>query len=206
VAGENDLAQNPFDLRAEHGPSLFNAAQRFVFSGSYALPVWHAAPTGVGLLVNGWQLNGIVSLASGTPFTVYDSNNASMQGSAPEITGFFSSRPNALSDPNTGPHTPNQWVSRSAFQQLTPEANPGEFGNEGRNAVTGPGLATVDVSLFKNFSITDTTHVQFRAEAFNALNHPNFMLPENDLASPEFGQILQAAPPRLLQLALKFIF
>jgi hypothetical protein len=206
VAGENDLAQNPFDLRAEHGPSLFNAEHRFVFSGTYALPGWRAAPSAAGLLLNGWQINTIISLASGTPFTVYDSDNASMQGSAPEITGFTSSRPNVLSNPNNGPHTPNQWVSRSAFQELTPAANPGAFGNEGRNAVTGPGLATADLSMFKNFAMSDTARVQFRAEAFNTLNHPNFMLPENDLASPEFGQILQAAPPRLLQLALKFIF
>lgn len=206
VAGENDLAQNPFNLRAEHGPSLFDATHRFVFSGTYALPSWKSAPRAAGLLVNGWQANTIVSLASGTPFTVYDSDNAPLQGSAPEITGFTSSRPNVLADPNNGPHTPNQWVSRSAFQQLTQKNNPGQFGNEGRNALRGPGLATADISLFKNFAITETSRVQFRAEAFNALNHPNFMLPENDLASPEFGQILQAAPPRLLQLALKFIF
>lgn len=206
VAGENDLAQNPFDLRAEHGPSLFDAKDRFVFSGTYMLPSWQAAPRGVGTAVNGWQLNTIVSIASGTPFTVYDSDNAPMQGSAPEITGFYSSRPNVLSDPNHGPHTPNDWVSRSAFQQLTPAANPGQFGNEGRNAVRGPGLATADISLFKNFAVTEASHLQLRAEAFNALNHANFMLPENDLASPEFGQILQAAPPRLLQLALKFVF
>ncbi|MBV8571603.1 MAG: TonB-dependent receptor [Acidobacteriaceae bacterium] len=206
VAGENDLAQNPFDLRAEHGPSLFDATNRFVFSGTYALPAWHAAPRAAGLLVNGWQVNTIVTLASGTPFTVYDSDNAPMQGDAPEITGFYSSRPNLLPNPNSGPHTPNEWVSRSAFQQLTQAANPGEFGNEGRNAIRGPGLATVDVSLFKNFTVTESSLVQFRAEAFNALNHANFMLPENDIASPEFGQILQAAPPRLLQFALKFIF
>lgn len=206
VAGENDLAQNPFNLRAEHGPSLFDATNRFVFSGTYALPGWSGAPHPAGLLVNGWQLNTIVTLASGTPFTVYDSDNAPMEGSAPEITGFYSSRPNVVSNPNDGPHTPNEWVSRSAFQQLTPVANPGEFGNEGRNAIRGPGLATADFSLFKNFGINETTRIQFRAEAFNTLNHPNFMLPENDLASPEFGQILQAAPPRLLQLALKFIF
>jgi hypothetical protein len=206
VAGENDLAQNPFDLRAEHGPSLFDATNRFVFSGTYMLPSWHAAPRAAALALNGWQLNTIVTLSSGTPFTVYDSDNAPMQGTAPEITGFYSSRPNVLSDPNDGPHTPNEWVSRSAFQELTPAAHPGEFGNEGRNAVRGPGLATADISLFKNFPVTEASHVQFRAEAFNTLNHPNFMLPENDLASPEFGQILQAAPPRLLQLALKFIF
>lgn len=206
VAGENDLAQNPFDLAAEHGPSLFDATNRFVFSGTYALPGWHSAPHAAGLLIDGWQLNTIVTLSSGTPFTVYDSDNAPMQGTAPEISGFYSSRPNVLSDPNLGPHTPNEWVSRSAFQQLTPQANPGEFGDEGRNMVRGPGLATADISLFKIFPVAERAQMQFRAEAFNTLNHPNFMLPENDLASPEFGQILQAAPPRLLQLALKFIF
>ena len=70
----------------------------------------------------------------------------------------------------------------------------------------GPGLTSVDLSVFKNFAITETTRLQFRAECFNLLNHANFTLPENDLNSPAFGQILQAAPPRLLQLALKFLF
>ena len=129
VAGENDLAQNPFNLAAEHGPSLFDAKNRFVFSGTYALPGLHGASRLTGSLVNGWQVNTIISLSSGTPFTVYDSDNASEQGSAPEITGFYSSRPNVLSNPNDGPHTPNQWVSAGAFEQLTPQANPGQFGN-----------------------------------------------------------------------------
>jgi Carboxypeptidase regulatory-like domain/TonB dependent receptor len=206
VAGENDLAQNPFDLRAEHGPSLFDATQRFVLSGSYGLPRWHDAPKAAGFFVNGWQLNTIVNLASGTPFTVYDSANVSLQGQAPEISGFYSSRPNLISDPNHGPHTPNQWVSRYAFQQLNPVTQAGQFGNEGRNVVRGPGIQNVDMSLFKNFSIRETTRIQFRAECFNLLNHANLGLPENDLQSPAFGQILQAGPPRLLQLALKFLF
>ncbi|MBV9762040.1 MAG: TonB-dependent receptor [Acidobacteriaceae bacterium] len=206
VAGENDLAQNPLNLAAEHGPSLFDATNRFVFSGTYSLPIWRQVPRALGLFVNGWQVNTIVTLASGTPFTVYDSDNAPMEGTAPEITGFYSSRPNVLANPNDGPHTSNEWVSRSAFQELTPAANPGEFGNEGRNSVRGPGLATADISMFKNFTLSEAARLEFRAEAFNALNHPNFMLPENDLASPEFGQILQAGPPRLLQLALKLNF
>ncbi len=206
VAGENDLAQNPFDLRAEHGPSLFDATQRFVFSGTYVVPRWHRAPRFAGLAVNGWQLNTITSLSSGTPFTVYDSSNVSLQGSAPEITGFYSSRPDLAGNPNAGPHTPNQWVSRSAFAPLDPQTQAGQFGNEGRNVIRGPGLASVDLSLFKNFILAESKSIQFRAESFNTLNHPNFALPENDISSPAFGQILQAAPPRLLQLALKFLF
>lgn len=97
-------------------------------------------------------------------------------------------------------------MSATAFQRLTQKDNPGQFGNEGRNAVRGPGFATVDLSLFKYFELSERMRLQFRAEAFNLLNHPNFALPETDINSPAFGQILQAAPPRLVQLALKFLF
>jgi Carboxypeptidase regulatory-like domain/TonB dependent receptor len=207
VAGENDLAQNPFDLAAEHGPSLFDATHRFVFSGTYTLPQWKNATKAAGLFVNGWQANIIASLSTGTPFTVYDSADVSQQGSAPEITGFYSSKPNLISNPNDGqPHNASEWVSRAPFQQLNPMTQAGQFGNEGRNVVRGPGIEDVDLSLFKNFSVTERARVQFRAELFNLLNHANLGLPENDLQSPAFGQILQAAPPRLLQLAIKLIF
>ncbi len=201
------MAQNPFDLRAEHGPSLFDATHRFVFSGTYALPHWSGAPRAAALLLNGWQLNTITSLSSGTPFTVYDSADVSLQGSAPEISGFYSSRPDLISNPNVGqPHTANEWVSRAPFLQLNPMTQAGQFGNEGRNVVRGPGIEDVDLSLFKYFNIGESKRLQFRAECFNLLNHPNFGLPENDLQSPAFGQILQAASPRLLQLSIKFLF
>jgi len=207
VAGENDLAQNPFDLAAEHGPSLFDATHRFVFSGTWALPKWRGASQAVAFFTNGWQLNTIASLSTGTPFTVYDSADVSLQGSAPEITGFYSSRPDLISNPNVGqPNTPNEWVSRAPFLQLNPVTQAGQFGNEGRNVVRGPGIEDVDLSLFKYFNVGETRRVQFRAECFNLLNHPNFGLPENDLESPAFGQILQAGPPRLLQLAVKYVF
>jgi hypothetical protein len=207
VAGENDLAQNPFNLRAEHGPSLFDATHRFVFSGSYALPAWRGAPKGAAALLNGWQLNTIANLSTGTPFTVYDSANVSLQGSAPEITGFYSSRPNLISNPNGNqPHTANQWITRAPFQQLNPATQAGQFGNEGRNAVRGPGIESVDVSLFKSFRLGEARRLQFRAECFNLMNHANLRLPENDLESPAFGQILQAGAPRLLQLAVKVVF
>ena len=206
VGGENDLAQNPFNLRAEHGPSLFDSRHRFAISGSYELPRLRNAPAPARAVLNGWQLNGIGSVSSGTPFTVYDSANVSLQGSAPEITGFYSSRPNLVSDPNSGAHTPNQWVSRAAFERLDPQTQVGQFGNEGRNVVRGPGFANLDLSAFKNIPVRESASLQFRAECFNLFNHANFFLPENDLASPNFGQILEAASPRVFQFALKLRF
>jgi hypothetical protein len=72
--------------------------------------------------------------------------------------------------------------------------------------VRGPGFANLDLSLFKNIPIRESASLQFRAECFNVLNHPNFFLPENDLASPNFGQILEAGSPRVFQFALKLRF
>ncbi len=206
VAGENDLAQNPFDLNAEHGPSLFDARHRFVLSGSYEIPFPRSAGVAAHAILGGWQLNTISNLSSGTPFTVYDSNNVALEGSSPEITGFYSSRPDLIRDPNSGPHTASQWVSRSAFQRLDPVTQAGQFGNEGRNVVRGPGIENVDVSLLKTVALRERVRLQFRAEMFNVANHANFGLPDNDLASPTFGQILEAGPPRVVQFGLKVIF
>jgi hypothetical protein len=202
VSGENDLAQNPFDLNAEHGPSLFDARHRFVTSGSWRLP----DPRALRAVFGGWQLNAIATVSSGTPFTVYDSANVSAQGSHPEISGFFSSRPDAIADPNLGPRSVEQWVSRSAFRRLDPVSEAGRFGNAGRNIVRGPGISNVDLSLLKNFKMTERAEMQFRAECFNIANHANLGLPVNDVASANFGRVLDSAPPRLFQFGLKLLF
>ena len=93
VAGENDLAQDPFNLGAERGLSLFDARNRFVGSYEWALPFWNDAQNWYQSAFGGWQLNGIATLMSGTPFTVFDSNDVAAQGTAPEITGFSAQRP-----------------------------------------------------------------------------------------------------------------
>jgi hypothetical protein len=206
VAGENDLAQNPFDLRAEHGPSLFDARHRAVLSGTYEVPFSHSAPKAARAFLADWQLNAIANFSTGTPFTVYDSANVSLQGSSPEITGFYSSRPDLVGDPNAGPRTPDALIARSAFRRLDPATEAGEFGNEGRNVARLPGIANVDLSLLKNIPINEAVRVQFRAECFNVANHATFATPDNDIASPNFGRALQAGPPRLFQFGLKVIF
>ena len=206
LAGENDLAQNPFDLKAEHGPSLFDAQNRFVASGTWEIPLARNATGLTGTLLRGWQLNAIASAHSGTPFTVFDSTNVSLQASSPPLSAYFASRPNVIGNPNAGPHTVEEWISPASFQRLNPKTQAGQFGNAGRNIARGPDASDVDLSLMKNFRVTERATLQFRAESFNVANHPNFAIPIADLASPNFGRILSAGPARLNQLALKVLF
>jgi hypothetical protein len=203
VAGENDLAQNPWDLEAEYGRSLFDARQRLVFSYQWQLPfrkdshIWYQRALG------NWQMNGIFSAATGTPFTVYDSSDPSLQGQSPEISGFVGDRPNLVGNPNNGPKTASEWFNTQAFQQNT---QLGTFGNAGRNIVQAAGLSQWDFALSKNFRLAESATLQFRGEFFNILNRVNFGVPNDDISSPTFGQVESAAPPRQIQFALKLLF
>lgn len=206
LAGEVDIAQNPFKLAAEHGPSLFDARHRFVASGNWQIPAPKSLRGAWRDLLAEWQLNGIAVASTGTPFTVFDSTNVSGQASHPPISGFSGSRPDVVADPNQGPRRVEQWVSRSAFRRLNPLTEAGQFGNAGRNIARADGIVNVDISLFKSFAFDKSRSLQFRAECFNVANHANFGLPVSDLDSPGFGRVLGAAPPRLVQIGLKFLF
>jgi hypothetical protein len=206
LAGENDLAQNPFDLDAEWGPSLFDARHRIVASAIWMLPRTTTAHAFARALMNGWQLNVAASHNSGTPFTVSDSANVALQANSPPISGFPASRPNLVSDPNAGPHTVDAWLNRSAFQRLNVLTQAGQFGNAGRNIARGPGYTNVDLALVREFRFVRDSRLQVRAEVFNVANHANFGLPVADLNSPSFGRILSAGPPRLMQFAVRLSF
>ena len=102
--------------------------------------------------------------------------------------------------------SPSQWISRKAFGNLG-------FGSAGRNILTSPGFQDVDFSIAKNTSIKEGISLQFRAEAFNLLNHPNFTQPQNSLTASTFGQITATrstrgdlGSSRQLQLGMKLIF
>jgi Carboxypeptidase regulatory-like domain len=208
LAGENDLAQNPFDVNAERGRSLFDARHRFVLSYQWSLPWWRQPKGWYQQVLGNWQVNGIVTAMSGTPFTVFDGNDFSVQGSAPEISGFFSNRPNVVANPNDGPKTTSAWLNPNAFQRITqdPTSPVQQFGTAGRNIAQGPGYTDWDFSLFKDIRVGESKAIQFRAEFFNILNHTNFHNPDSDMNSQTFNEILEAQPPRLIQFALKFTF
>jgi hypothetical protein len=205
VAGENDLAQNPFNLAAERGRSMFDARHRFVLSYQWEVPLWQRPQNWYQHILGSWQLNGITTFMSGTPFTVVDQ---SYNYDAPEITGFSAFRPNMVGNPNSGPKTVEQWFNTGAFRRLDLATTPaGVYGTEGRNVVEGPGFAQWDFSAFKGIRVGESKSLQFRAEFFNLFNRANFRLPATDISNPAtFGQIQQALQPRLIQFALKFLF
>ncbi len=199
------------DLHRDWGPSAYNIPSQASISGTYELPfgkgkAWGNNFGGFGnRLVSGWQLNTIVSLASGFPFTPQIGSNRSGDGDTrnpdrPSLNPAFSG-PVVLG-------SPNQWFNPSAFKLPTA----GTYGNLGRGVYSGPGLADVDASLFKSTAITERTTLQFRAEVFNVGNHVNFGTPNatvfsSGAISPSAGLITTTATTsRQIQFGLKLIF
>ena len=138
---------------------------------------------------------------SGSPFTV-NLSSAQDVANIGLVGGNNLERPNLIADPNSGPKTPAEWFNTSAF------ALPAQysFGNAGRNDVVGPGFENLDLSLQKEWIARENLTLQFRFDAFNALNHPNFNLPGRIFGASNFGVITSAQDPRELQFALKLAF
>lgn len=113
-------------------------------------------------------------------------------------------RPNVVAgvDPNGGPQNIHKWFNTTAF--VAPAF--GTFGNEGVSTIIGPKLVEFDIALARSFRLSERKSLQFRAEAFNLFNHPNFGAPNVTVNSPAFGTISSANAPRDIQLALKFLF
>jgi hypothetical protein len=192
--------QDPDNLRADWALSDWH--REHVFSGSWVwdlprLDSWNKVLRAV---IGGWELSGLVRLASGSPFTVFSGRDYS-------LTAVGMDRPDVVSDPNLDPSRPTGQLVAEYFNPAAFVPNsPGKYGNAGRNAQIGPGLANVDAGLFKNFKLTERHQLQFRSEFFNLFNRANFNNPNSTLVDPAFGQIQSAVPARLIQLALKYSF
>lgn len=205
------MIMNPYDVRRDWGPSAYNIPNQGSLSGTYELPFGRGRALASNFggfgnrLVSGWQLNTIVTLMSGFPFTPLIGSNRSGDGDTrnPDRPSL---NPNFTGPVVTG--NPNQWFNPNAFILPTP----GTFGNLGRGVYSGPGLAEVDASLFKTTAITERTNLQFRAEVFNLFNHTNFGPPNTTVfasgaISPSAGLITTTATTsRQIQFGLKLIF
>jgi hypothetical protein len=191
-------ARNNYDYRAEKARSDYDITHRFVVSYTWDIPFGNNLQGAGKFLLGGWQLLGIHAFNTGVPFTVHASTDFSnAQGDT---------RPNVVQGVSTAPsggrNAPDQWFNPAAFT----DPAPGFFGNVGRNTISGPGTVSLDLSVFKNFNITERFRIQFRSEFFNLINHPNFRGLDTTYDDTSAGTFSSAAASRQIQFALKLLF
>jgi hypothetical protein len=196
------VPQDPLNLRAEKSVADEHTPHRFVLSGIYDLPfgrgrAWLTSLPGWSeALLGGWTLAGITTLAVGSPL------NLSVQG-GPSNTG-NPDRPDVVGDWRLpgDQRTLQRWFNTAAFAPNRQF----QYGNAGRNILVAPGTRQFDLAVYKSVPVGESVRVQFRAEAFNAFNTPNFGAPNTQVGNVAFGQINGADRPRNLQFGLKVIF
>jgi len=193
---------NNHDPARDHGLSGFDVAHRVVASFVWNLPFGKGERVGGDVtgvkeaLIGGWQLNGIYLWQGGFPITI----------TAVDIGGvldtFNTNRADIVGDIHAGGGTIVEWFNRAAFAQPAL----GSFGNSGRSILRGPGINNLDLALFKNFFFPGNTTLQFRVEAFNALNHPQWSGVSTNISASNFGVITSARDGRIVQLGVKFLW
>jgi hypothetical protein len=171
----------------DYGRADFDARHRFTLAATYALPFAKD-----NAFVGGWNVNTVVTLQSGLPFTVFDQNG---------------NRANMSGDPNNGPKNTSQWFNTSVFSSCT-QCKAGVNGNQPRNSVTGPPTRTVDLSLFKTFAVPRYGALELRLEGFNIFNWAQYNFPGNVVGNPDFGKIngTRLNSERQVQLGARYVF
>lgn len=198
-AGPSDT----YNLQRDYARSSFDTNKRFVASFVYELPIGRGkrllgnASRLADVAVGGWQANGIATIQSGLPFSIYASDTNT-------LIGTYNQRANILHSPlpNGFHRSATEWFDTTAFAQPAP----GIFGTSGRNILLDPYFHQWDLSLFKSFSITERLRLQLRGEAFNAFNRTNLGVPNTDVNSPTFGTINNSSPGRIIQVAGKLLW
>lgn len=185
-------------FKQSKGPSGFDVKHRFVTSYVWDLPFGegHKLASG-GILkpiLENWQFSGIITLSTGRPFTVF--LNTGVNNGAP-------SWPNRIGDGKLDDPGPDLWFDVNDFVAPPPNT----YGDSGRGVLYAPGTQTIDVSLSRNFPIGGRFRLQFRADAFNLFNTPQFGFPNANIGSPTAGRITSTiADNRSMQFALKLDF
>lgn len=200
--GSNDgsAPSNPFNIRNDRAVSDFDLPHKFVGSFVWQLPGGSIHNALARTLAGGWELNGILNFQSGLPFSVtsgVDNSQSAVNADRADLVG----------DPHLSSGRPTAQLLRQYFNTAAFTVNKiGTFGNAGRNILFGPGTENIDFGAIKTFRFLERYKIQFRAEAFNLFNHPNFNNPNANVSASTFGMITGAGSPRVVQLALKAMF
>ena len=196
--------QNSLNLEADRGNADWDQRHNFSLSANYALPGPRAGVAR--MLAGGWQVNGILRLSTGLPYTISPATNT-LNGSGAQRADVVAGCNATLSNP-----TPNRWFNTACF--ATPALY--AYGNSARNLLFGPGTHQLDASLFRRFALgrADTVRsFELRGEVFNIANTPQFNNPNGTIGAPSAATISSAGSPpsfqrtsRQIQVAAKVYF
>ncbi|MEK7831748.1 MAG: TonB-dependent receptor, partial [Acidobacteriota bacterium] len=190
IAYNFSAAQDARNLKLERGRSDFDIGH--TFAGSF---IWSPNFT-KNWLARDWQLSGTSTIYSGQPFTPRVATVSFANGEA--------TRPDRIASGKLDNPTVDRWFDRSAFVVVPTGSY--RFGNSGRNILDGPGTIIINASLSRRFRFGEGKAFQYRLEAFNLPNHPNFNLPENNVDIFTAGTIRRAKNSRNLQMSLRLEF
>jgi hypothetical protein len=201
-------AVNPLDPSLSKALSAFDVKHNFVISYSYKIPfetVFRASTR----WTEGWELSGITHFTSGLPVTLINYGDNSLLGTEPNgVNNYGVDEPDYAGGPldlNRNPRNGRAYFDTAQFS----ENALGTPGTAKRRFFYGPGMDNYDMALLKNLRLTEAKSLQFRLEGFNIFNHAQFFGPQSvdgNIGSTNFGQVVSAASPRLVQLAAKFFF
>ena len=204
--GASDIPPDTRNDRLERATSDFDRTQVLTANYIWMLPKPIQRGTLFAPIVNGWQISGITRMYTGKPFDVQISSDVAGIGATQN------QRPNIVNPLTTGPQSADMWFNIFAFGRPASYT----FGNMGRNSLRGPGVQRWDISLFKNFALNERGRVvQFRAEVFNALNHPSLTTIATSLTTTTagvtpvgngFGAVTGTRDAREMQFAVKLTF
>ncbi len=199
--------QDSFDIQSEYGRATLDRRHILTVNWIYELPFFRGDRGLAGMLLGGWEIQGIGTYQTGLPFTVVTS------GFDPAGVGFIPAliaggRPAQLCDPNSGaPNSQQEWFNAACFatNPLSSATNISNVpGSAGRGIIQGPAMKRIDFALSKNFRFTETMSLQLRAEAFNIFNWTNFNTLSLNVTAASFGDVLTARDPRTMQFGIKF--
>jgi hypothetical protein len=213
---------NPIDPRISRSLSNFDARHRIVFSYYWELPFQHYSGA-KGKLLNGWAVSGITSFQTGFPIRIQSladnelmysfdfelpgepNQLAPLRTMRPQSHGNYFFDPNSFTE-NASDNSQPPCTAGAVFGCYDPTLF-GSLGNAKRTICCGPHISNTDFAILKTIALSETRRVDFRAEFFNIFNHTQFFTPDGNTSDgSQFGQVVQARDPRLVQFALKFFF
>lgn len=199
--------EDPYDFKRDRSVTGYDLPQVFTAGWVWTVPIGAGRSISTGsrvadYILGNWQIDGILTLESGRPYTVEDAGDIANTGNF-NFVGYGYERPNQVGSPKPEHQTPSQWINPAAFvapAQYT-------FGDTPRNSLRTEPYKNLDVSFFREFPLVESVKLQLRMDAFNSFNHPVWGVPNYCQNCANFGVVTSTVNnARQVQLSGKIVF